>query len=311
MSANTLDSRRFFRLDMPVYCYVVPRNRIPGCEIFATSAKYRHAQRELMAKAKLEEVEAWLHKIEDNVELVKVLYKDIVKRVAFFNELMDLLQQGKAPFRLDAYDRSFAMAKAENEHLEAYQANSPKSYAFFKAVENKIRIYLNEIHFLGRASDSRELACRHQLFKMQVQADANLKILQNERFDSLPLPRFIRAMTEYVNINLSAFSAFQQDAVIRRFPTLWSKEKVNLSEGGVRLEQDKLLRVGETVCFAFYSDSYQSVIGLKGSVIACQPIKGSERYSMSINFDFPDREKQMTIQKIMNLYEIAESVDWV
>lgn len=311
MSSNTLDSRRFFRLDMPIYCHVMPRNRIPGCDFFATPSVYVTPQRRAIAQASLDEAKTWMAKLKEDTNLASAILNDIVKRIDFFNEVMSSVQQGKAPFKLEDYSRNLTLAKAENAHLEDYKAHSPKSYAFFKAIENKVKIYLNEVHYLAQNSDSREIQYRHLLYTTPTQADQNLHTLKNTKFDELPLPRFIRALTEYINVTLASFLEFQRDAVLKRFPTQWSEARANLSEGGIRLEQPKSLRPGETVCVAFYSDDFASVMGIKGSVVACDAVAKTDRYCLRINFEFPDRSQQMLIQKIMNQFEISQCTEWV
>lgn len=311
MSSSTIDSRRFFRLDMPVYAHIMPRNRIPGCDFFATSTIYLTKQRQALAEAKLVEAKDWLAKVKEDTDLAGVVLKDIVKRVTFFNDVMQGVQAGRAPFKLEDYGRNSSLAKAENAHLETYKASSPKSYAFFKGIENKIKTYLNEVHYLAQNSDSREIKYRQLLYATPTQADQNLAILKNTKFDGLALPQFIRSLTEYVNINLGSFLAFQQDSVLKRYPTQWELITVNLSEGGVRVEQSKALNPGEQVCVAFHTDSYSSVIGIKGSVVACDPVVKTTRYCLRVNFDFPDRSQQMLIQKIMNQFEISQCAEWV
>lgn len=311
MSSSTIDSRRFFRLDMPVYAHIMPRNRIPGCDFFATSTIYLTKQRQALAEAKLVEAKDWLAKVKEDTDLAGVVLKDIVKRVTFFNDVMQGVQAGRAPFKLEDYGRNLSLAKAENAHLETYKTSSPKSYAFFKGIENKIKTYLNEVHYLAQNSDSREIKYRQLLYATPTQADQNLAILKNTKFDGLALPQFIRSLTEYVNINLGSFLAFQQDSVLKRYPTQWELITVNLSEGGVRVEQSKALNPGEQVCVAFHTDSYSSVIGIKGSVVACDPVVKTARYCLRVNFDFPDRSQQMLIQKIMNQFEISQCAEWV
>lgn len=311
MSSSTIDSRRFFRLDMPVYAHIMPRNRIPGCDFFATPASYLTKQRHALAEAKLVETKDWLAKVKEDTDLAGIVLKDIIKRIAFFNDVMQGVQAGRAPFKLEDYGRNLSLAKAENAHLETYKASSPKSYAFFKGIENKIKTYLNEVHYLAQNSDSREIKYHQLLYATPTQADQNLAILKNAKFDGLALPQFIRSLTEYVNINLGSFLAFQQDSVLKRYPTQWELITVNLSEGGVRVEQSKALKPGEQVCVAFHTDSYPSVIGIKGSVVACDPVAKTARYCVRINFDFPDRSQQMLIQKIMNQFEISQCAEWV
>ena len=311
MSSSTIDSRRFFRLDMPVYAHILPRNRIPACDFFATPAIYLTKQRQALASDKLVEAKDWLAKVKEDTDVAGVVLKDIVKRIAFFNDVMQAVQAGRAPFKLEDYGRNLSLAKAENEHLEAYKVSAPKSYAFFKGIENKIKTYLNELHYMAQNSDSREIKYRQLLYTTPTQADQNLSILKNSKFDGLALPQFIRALTEYVNLGLDSFLEFQKDSVLKRYPTQWESITANLSEGGIRLEQSKALKPGESVCVAFHSDSYASVIGIKGSVVACDPVAKTTHYCLRINFDFPDRSQQMLIQKIMNQFEISQCADWV
>ena len=311
MSSSTIDSRRFFRLDMPVYAHIMPRNRIPGCDFFATSAIYLTKQRLAIADAKLIEAKDWLAKLNEETDLAGVVLNDIVKRIAFFNDVMQGVQAGHAPFKLEDYGRNLSLAKAENAHLETYKLSSPRSYAFFKSIENKIKTYLTEVHYMAQNSDSREIKYRQLLYVTPTQADQNLAILKSTKFDGLALPQFIRALTEYVNISLGSFLAFQQDSVLKRYPTQWESINVNLSEGGIRVEQPKALKPGETVCVAFHSDNHASIIGIKGSVVACDPVAKTARYCLRINFDFPDRAQQILIQKIMNQFEISQCAEWI
>lgn len=311
MSSNQLDSRRFFRLDMPLNCWLMPRNRVPSCDIYATEAKYVSTQRLALAEQKRKQAKEWLEKLTEQTDLARVIFQDINNRLMVFSHFMQAVEQGRTPLKLDDYQRNLSVSKAENEHLEAYKINSPKTYAFFKAIESKIKLYFSEVHFMAHHSDSRELRYKHLLFSTPTQADLNIKTLSQPRFEELPLPRFIRALTEYANVVLDSFTEFQKDIILKRFPTQWPQEIVNLSEGGVRLNQDKMLRAGESVCVAFYNEDAPAILGIRGTVIGSDAIKNSARYQTRINFDFPERAQQMMIQQIMNQYEIRLCEPWI
>ncbi|UQB42722.1 hypothetical protein JX580_02155 [Thiomicrospira microaerophila] len=303
---RSINNRRFFRLDIPLHTHLMPSELSQMAEFYSPQATYLHTHLKRQLDIKQQEVEFWLHKVESDVELVKLLYKDILLRTGFFTGAIQSLEKGVSPFRLEEYADLFDQVKSENQHLEAYHDSAPKTYGFFKAIESKLRFYLAELHFLTRSSDRSHIVFRHLLFDKKLQADLNLQTLSSSKFDEFPLPRFIRAVSEYVNLILLPFVRWQRDAVLKRYPSKWLKDVVNLSEGGAALVLDRVLSPAKPVCFAFYPEWSQQVIGLKAYLVEppayCQNKQG---YITKINFDMPTRNKQMTISRWLNQFEIS------
>lgn len=302
---GSISNRRFFRLDIPLHFHVMPFEQPPTSDFYSTQSVYLHSVLQKQLEKKQQEVEFWLHKVESDVELVKLLYSDILLRTGFFIGAIQSLEKGMSPFRVEEYAGLFDQVKIENQHLEAYQDSAPKTYGFFKAIENKLRFYLAELHYLTRSSDKNSIAYRHLLFNKKLQADLNLQTLSSHKFDDFPLPRFIRALSEYVNLILLTFERWQRDAVFKRFPSRWLENSVNLSESGVGLVLDRVLSAGKPVCCAFYPAWHQQVIGFKAHLVE-QPTfcKDRQGYITRLNFDMPSRDKQMAISRLINKFEV-------
>jgi len=303
---KSISNRRFFRLDMPVHFHIMPTEQSSFSDFYTPQATYLHPIINQQIKNKQQEVEHWLHKVESDVELVKLLYQDILLRTGFFQDAMTSLQQGESPFKVDEYASLFDKVKTENQNLEAYHDSAPKTYGFFKAIENKLRFYVAELHYLTRKSDRSHIAFQHLLYEKKLQADANLATLLSPNFDEFPLPRFIRAVSEYVNLTLMPIEHWQRDAVLKRYPSKWCKQPVNLSEGGAAMVLDRLISPAKPVCFAFYAPWNQQVLGFQAHLVDkpcyCPIEKG---YLTKLNFYMPDRNKQLAISRMLNQYEIT------
>lgn len=303
---QSISNRRFFRLDIPVHFHVMPSEPSSFSAFYNPQATYLHPVIRQQIQKKQHEVEHWLHKVESDVELVKLLYHDILLRTGFFLEAMASLEKGVSPFDEEDYAALFDKVKVENQNLETYHDSAPKTYGFFKAIETKLRFYVAELHYLTRSSDRSHIAFRHLLYEKKLQADANLKTLLSSNFDDFPLPRFIRALSEYVNLTLLPLERWQRDAMLKRYPSKWPKQSINLSEGGAALVLDSVLSPAKPVCFAFYAPWNQQALGFQAHLVEkpryC-PIE--QGYLTKLNFYMPARNKQQTISRVLSQYEMT------
>lgn len=305
MAADSLDSRRFFRIDLPIHCWTLPTSRIVGCDIYATPTVYWTKQRELQVQKAKENALAAAKRLKSDADLMLDIYNDILKRLDIFIGMFVLLEQGKNPLESSNFRAAFSLLKQENQLLTFYEQSAPKTYTYIKSIYDKMAFYCIELIYLARHSTSGKLGFNKVVTHNKTAADIYIEKLRVAEFAHLDLPQFIIGLGDLVNAHLDAFGLFQQDIVNKNYPTRWAEIEANLSEGGIRFNVPKNVRQGQQICIAFYNSTATGIIGLKGLVVNSQAVKDSVDYQWRINFDFPDRTQQMLIQSIMNQHEIG------
>lgn len=304
MAAETSDSRRFFRLDIPIYCWAMPTSRIIGCELYATPVTYWTKQRKKRVEQAKAKALTAARALKENSDLMIDFYKDVFKRLDIFMEMFQLVEQGKSPLESSGFREAFKLLKQDNQLLTAYEKTAPKTHGYIKAIYDKMEFYCIEMIYLARHSSSKKLKINKLVSNTPTPADVYFDRLSQGQFANLDLPKFIVSLGELVNLYLEAFGLFQQDAINKNYPTRWPLLEANISEGGMKFNMPKDVRVGEQLCIAFYNHHSPSVFGLKGLVVGVNPLADSLEYQWRVNFDFPDRGQQMFIQSMMNQHEL-------
>ncbi|HBQ45317.1 MAG TPA: PilZ domain-containing protein, partial [Thiomicrospira sp.] len=137
------NSRRFYRIDMPVHAYIAPTSPIKDLEIYATGTDYFPPTTLNLIQKQLSETRYWLDKIQDQKELLEPLFNEIIACIEFLGKGTENISKGINPRNSPDYWLSIKQMKQGFKTVDALQKSAPKTYTYFKLIEDKYLSFLN------------------------------------------------------------------------------------------------------------------------------------------------------------------------
>lgn len=299
------NSRRFFRLDMPVRVFLAPMSPIKDREIFATGIDYFPPTiRHLIAKQRTDTM-YWVTKIQDQKELVTHLFKEVIESIEFFGNCAQSISQGINP-RLDpAYWIQISNKLEGFQTIEALKSSSPKTYNYFKLIEAKYLIFLNSMYESLMKSSPTSFEANDSLpygFKI----DETLETFKNPKFEKIPLVQAINELSAFMDTYMEAYRQINDDNILRNRPQDWKLQQANVSASGLALLLNKRFKPFERVDTYFYFMPQNKVLHFEGTIVDIRSIEDQFKERVAVNFEFPDGNSQGFLQNEIQRFEIEE-----
>ncbi len=299
------NSRRFFRIDMPVRLFITPSSPIKDREIYATGVDYfPPIVQKLIAEQKSDTL-YWLGRIQDQKVLVTELFNEVIDFVEFFGECAKSLSQGINP-RLDPkYWVQINQKKQGFQKVEALHQSSPKTYRYFKMIEEKYMTFLESmIHSITHSTASQFEANIQLPYAFKI--DETIELFKNEKFAKIPLVQSIYSLCSLMDTYLEAYRQINDDNVMRQYPQEWRLQQANVSASGLAVLLNKRFQPFEKVDVFFYFPSHDKTLQFSGNIVDIRTIDDAYKERVAINFEFPDGKSQNFLQNEIQRFEIEE-----
>lgn len=299
------NSRRFFRIDMPLRLFVTPSSPIKDREIYATGADYFPPGIKKRLQEQKTDTHYWLSRVQDQKILVTELFNEVIDFIEFFGECAISISQGINP-RLDPkYWVQLNQKKQGFQKVEALFESAPKTYRYFKLIEDKYMTFLESmIHSITHSTQSHFEANRNLPYGFKI--DETLELFKKEKFSKVPLVQGILSLCQLMNIYLEAYRHINDDNVLRQYPTEWKLQQANVSASGLAVLLEKRFEAFEKVDVFFYFPTQEKILQFSGSIVDIRTIDDAYKERVAINFEFPDGSNQDFLQNEIQRFEIEE-----
>ena len=297
------NSRRFFRIDMPVRLYVAPSAPIKDAEIYATGIDYFPPVVNQLIKKQLDSTYYWLDRIQEEKELLVPLFEEIIAAVQFLGDGSEKISEGINPKNDPLFWFSINQKIKGFEHLYSLEQKAPKTHTYFKHIEEKYLAFLTS--FSDSIQNSTPTAFKaSQDIPSKFKIDEAVKTFSKEKFEHIPLVQAILALTSYMNTYINAFSQINDDNANRQFPNKWPLMNVNISASGIALSFSKRFKNFERVDIFIAFPKEKKILQFDGTIVNIQDIDSKSQEKIAINFDFPDGEDQKFLMLKVQEYEL-------
>ncbi len=298
------NARRFFRVDMPMHILVTSSVPLPNAEIYAIGIDYFTPKISALIEKQLSDTNSWADKIQEQKEILQPLSEEIIESIQILGQGTKRLSNGENPKKDISFWLLVEKKKLGFENLNDLKKIAPKTYAYFKLIEDKFLYYLN--CFIENVTDSNLeiFADNSNLSQQEFKIDKLIKGFSNPNYDKIPLVQSIIALSNLMDTHLSIFRELNNDFSIRKRPQNWPLEKVNISASGVSLSMAKRFRnKGRLNIFIYFPDD-KKILKFDGSIANIFNIDSPTKEKTAINFDFPDGKSQQILVFKIQEYEL-------
>lgn len=304
------NSRRYFRIDMPVRVFIAPSSPIKDREIFATGIDYFPPVIKLLLEKQKYDTLYWVDRIQDQKELISELFSEIINCIEFFGQGAEKISRGLSP----KYDASYWLSIQEKTHgftkINALHKSSPKTYQYFKHIEEKYLVFLKAMTRSIAKSTPQHFEAEPEMpyaFKIEEILDT----FKKNQFANIPLVQAIASLCAYMDTYLNAYRQINDDNSLRLYPDQWKEAQANVSASGLAMLFTKRFREFEKVDVFFFFPKEERILQFDGTVVDIRSINNAYKERIAVNFDFPNGQEQDFLQTKIQEFELNEAVDYL
>lgn len=302
------NSRRFYRIDMPVKYFIVPSSPIQDREIFATGADYFPASFTAKISAQKMEVRDWAHRIQEHSELLLPVFEEIIEFIDFFGNCAQSISHGDSPksdmtYWMEIKDRQTGFKKAQT-----LKPSSPKTFQYIKMIEEKYLVFLNRLVDSIDQSSPTEFHVQGQL-PVGFKIDEMMTVFKDPKFLKIPLVQTLKHLYNLLESYLDVYRMINDDNYMRQFPQDWKQKMANVSASGIAIHLGKRFPQYEHVDVLLYFPEDEKVIQFDGSVVDIRTDERSHTERVAINFEFPDGKDQEYLQLQIQKQEVKDCMN--
>lgn len=302
------NARRFYRINMPLRVFLMPHSPIRDRDIYATGTDYFPPS--IMQRIQIERKEtlSWVSHIQEHQVILSKLISEIIEFIEFFGHCTELLSNGKSPQNETTYWLTLTQYKNGFQSIEPLRTSAPKTYHYFKSIEEKYLIFLNSlINIIEKSTPNNFVASKDLGYGYKV--DEMINTFRNPKFANIPLIQSIKHLYDFMDIYLSAFQQMNNDNYLKQYPEEWPTYQANVSAGGLAVMLDKRYKQYEKLDVYIHFLQQDQVIHFEASVVSIQTLEHQKKERIALNFEFPDGKDQNFLQSEIEKYEIHECMD--
>ncbi|NCN43334.1 MAG: PilZ domain-containing protein [Piscirickettsiaceae bacterium CG_4_9_14_3_um_filter_43_564] len=302
------NSRRFYRLDMPLKVFISPASPIRDRDIFATGIDYFPPTIKQLIEIQKNEAFYWIKRIQDQKVLMTTLFEETINTIEFFGRCAEAVSKGINPKLDPNYWMTIKQYQQGFTTIEPLSQSAPKTYRYFKLIEEKYLFFLNTlITSIEKSTPNLFAAQRNLPYGFKI--DEILQQFKAEKFSKIPLIQAILSLASYMETYIEAYRQINDDNILRDFPEDWIQQKVNVSASGLSMVMAKRFKPFEKVDIFIFIPIRKAVCNFNGSIVDIRTIENQHKERIAINFEFPDSKNQNLLQNEIQRFEIEETLE--
>jgi len=299
------NARRFHRVDMPLRYFIIPSSPLEEREIYATGADYfPPTRKQYIEGLKFATINS-LERIQDQQTIIKEIVTDVIADIEFYGECLKMISRGEHPKKDPNYWMQVNSKKQGFESINKIKASSPKTYEYFKLIEQKYLSFLNALVNSINASDKDNFEVEGAL-PVGFKLDETMKLFRQEKFSKIPLVQTILNLAELLEAFLEAHRQINDDNYIQHFPQEWPLKVGNISASGLAVLMPKLFSTYSRVNVFLYFENSDKILKFEGIVVDLRKIEDDYLERIAVNFEFPNGNDQNFIQQEIQKQEVKE-----
>ena len=300
----TANSRRFFRVDMPLRVFVTPSSPITDLEIYANGIDYFPPLTLKLIEEQLAVSHSWSNKIQEQKELLLPLFYEIYESIEFMGKGVIQVSKGLSPRN----DPSFWLLMNDKlkgfKSLKILKKRAPKTHSYFKQIEDKYLYYLNSFFESVKASTAENFSANPSILE-GFKIEETIEGFSNHKLSTIPLVQAIIGVTAYMDSYLNAYKQLNDDNGIRKSPSRWPLMEANISASGIALLFSKRFKEQQKVDVFIYFLENKKIIKFDGSIVNLRSMELEYKERIAINFDFPDGSSQDFLMHKIQEHELS------
>lgn len=302
------NSRRFYRIDMPMKVFILPKYPIQDKEIYATGADYFPSSLQKKIIHQKEKTLNWSAKVQENTVIIGAIFKEFFEVIEFLSESLELVTKGHNPKNDGARWWALSLHKKGFQKIIPLKKQAPKTYQYFKIIEEKYLTLLNSfVKSINSSTPTRFEA--DTLSPHDLKIDRAIEQISRAKSKKIPLIEALKNLSKYLDIHIHLYRQITQDHYLKNSPQEWKMSLVNISSGGIKIALEKNFLIQDKVNIYLYFAEKDKVLHFEGSAIRSRIINKDHKEQTSFNFEFPGGYNQNFLQTEIELYEIKECME--
>ena len=303
------NSRRYFRIQMPIRVFVAPASPIKDREIYATGVDYFPPIIQSLIEKQRNETFYWIDRIQDHKELLTELFREVIESVELFGKAAEQMSKGINPRNDPAYWMNLSKQTRGFEKIDALQSAAPKTHKYFKLIEEKYLVFINAMTKSVQESTPYHFEADPNIpFAFKI--EEILEDFKKEKFSKIPLVQSLLSLSSFMDTYLEAYRQINDDNVMRLHPEKWRSVNVNISASGLAMMFRKRFDTFQRVDVFFYFPENNRVLQFEGSIVDIRSIEDTHSERIAINFEFPEGREQDFLQFKIQEFELDECTDF-
>ncbi len=305
------NTRRFYRIDMPIKTFILPKSPIQDREIYATGANYFPPSVKQNLIRKKTATQTSLIKLKEHKEIIDALFTEATEFIEFFGNCIQMISEGQSPKQQAHYWLNLSHHQKGFPTLKILHKNSPKTYGYFKQIEEKYLVFLNSLIKSIEGSTPADFKADPDL-PYGFNIDETIENFSSQKFKKIPLVQAIKTLSEFLDAYANVYRQINQDNYLKQYPKEWKITQVNISAGGMgsmRQAFEKNFFLHEKVDIYLYFSAEDKTLHFESSVVDIRIINQTEQ--MAFNFEFPNGNDQHFLQSKIEQFEIKECMDLI
>lgn len=302
------NARRWYRIDMPVRAFILPRSSIRDREIFATGVDYFPPAITQSISDKIYKTKMWISKIQEQKEVVTLLFEEVMEFIEFFSYCTKLISEGRNPKNEMEYWLKLSHHQKGFQTIEALKASSPRTHEYFKLIEEKYLVFLNSLVRSVEKSTPTHFEVDASLpygFKI----DEIISKFEAPKFEKIPLIQALSNLSVLMDVYMGIYRKITDDNYLKQFPEQWKTQIANVSASGLGIMMEKRFKFQDRVDVYFYFPENNKVLHFEASIIDIRTMESSYQERIALNFEFPDGKTQSYLQSEIEKFEIKECME--
>lgn len=299
------NSRRFFRIDMPIKIFIIPSSPIQDYEIYASGINYFPGYIEKEIESYSDKTLYWMERIQEHKQVTSSLFHECINDIEFLGHCIRTMTRGLNPRK----DPNFM--ETLNHHLRGFSTietihdSAPKTYNYFKMIEEKFMVFM---HAVGEAvmNSTPDKFYGDRNLPKKFKSDRIETIFNTEEVEKVPLVQAILNLSRLLDVYAEIYRHINNDNVLRQYPEEWAVHDTNISASGVALYFNKQFKMFEKVDVLIQLPLSKEILFFNGSIVDIRRMDKDNQERVAINFDFPDGRNQNLLQNEIQRYEIEE-----
>lgn len=302
------NARRWYRIDMPVRVFMLPRSSIKDREIFATGADYFPPSIKQSISDKIYKTKLWVSKIQEQKEIVTLLFEEVMAFIEFFSYCTSLIAEGRNPKNEAEYWLKLSHHQKGFKTIEALKASAPRTYQYFKLIEEKYLVFLNSLVKSVENSTPTHFEVDATLpygFKI----DEIMSKFEDPKFAKIPLIQALLHLSVLMDVYTGIYRKIIEDNYLKQFPEQWKTQMANVSASGLGIMMEKRFKFKDKVDVYFYFADNNVVLHFEATVVDIRTMENTYKERIALNFEFPDGKNQSYLQSEIEKFEIKECME--
>lgn len=303
------DARRFHRVDMKLQSFIIPSSPLEDREIYASGVNYFPN----VVTSKLEALKFAtlnsLDRIQDQKTTISGIVNEVIQDIEFFGNCLKDISEGRHPKQDMHYWMQIKEKLSGFEEIKLLLKSSPKTYQYFKLIEDKYLKLLNHLVNTINLSSADDFVVEGRL-PVGFKLDEMVKKFQHPQFSKIPLIQTILHLAELLDAYIEVYRQINDDNYLKYFPNEWPLRKVNISASGIAIQTPKRLPLYSHVNVYLYFESSAKTIEFEGSVVDIREMEAEKLERIAINFEFPNGNDQNFLQQEIQKQEVKECMKY-